>query len=49
MTGSAGLVAVAEVVNRLGIVGALDEGIGPLKQRDRGRRCVIRQDGDQPA
>ncbi|WP_206437652.1 hypothetical protein, partial [Candidatus Protofrankia datiscae] len=36
VTGSAGLVAVAEVVDRLGIVGALDEGIGPLKQRDRG-------------
>ncbi|MDT3446270.1 MULTISPECIES: transposase [unclassified Pseudofrankia] len=36
MTGAAGLVAVTELVDRLGVVGALDDGIGPIKQRDRG-------------
>jgi hypothetical protein len=34
----AGLVAVTELVDRLDVVGALDEGIGPIKRRDRGLR-----------
>ncbi|WP_322770335.1 hypothetical protein, partial [Frankia sp. Cr1] len=32
----AGLVVVTKLVDRLDIVGTLDEGIGPIKQRDRG-------------
>ncbi|WP_322756503.1 hypothetical protein [Frankia sp. Cas3] len=36
MTGAAGLVVVTELVDRLDIVGTLDEWIGPIKQRDRG-------------
>lgn len=36
LTALAGLAAVDEVTARLGIVGALDRGIGPTKQRDRG-------------
>lgn len=36
LTGAAGLLAVSEVVDRLGIVAALDVTIGPIKQRARG-------------
>jgi len=36
LTGLAGLVCVDELVGRLGIVGELDRGIGPVKARDRG-------------
>jgi hypothetical protein len=36
LTGSSGLVAVAELDARLGIVKCLDAGIGPIKERDRG-------------
>jgi hypothetical protein len=34
--GHAGLVAVSELVERLGVIEALDAAIGPIKQRDRG-------------
>ncbi len=36
MTGSAGVLAVAELMDRLGIIEALDTGIGPIKARPRG-------------
>jgi hypothetical protein len=36
VTGHAGLVAVSELVERLGVIEALDAAIGPIKQRDRG-------------
>jgi hypothetical protein len=36
VTGVAGLVLVTELVDRLDVVGALDDGIGPIKRRDRG-------------
>lgn len=36
VTGAAGLALVTELVDRLGVVGALDDGIGPIKRRDRG-------------
>jgi hypothetical protein len=36
LTGNAGLAAVAELCDRLGVVGALDAAVGPVKQRDRG-------------
>jgi hypothetical protein len=36
LTGSAGVVALAELIDRLGVVAVLDEGIGAVKQRDRG-------------
>lgn len=36
VTGLAGLVAVEELTARLGMVGALDTAIGPVKQRHRG-------------
>ena len=36
LTALAGLAALDEVTARLGIVGALDRGIGPIKQRARG-------------
>ncbi len=36
LTGLAGLVAVDELINRLGIVEVLNRGIGPIKARDRG-------------
>lgn len=36
LTGSAGVVAVAELVDRLGVVGTLDAHIGAVKQRVRG-------------
>ncbi len=36
LTGLAGLVAVDELTERLGMVAELDAGIGPIKQRARG-------------
>lgn len=36
LTSASGVVAVAELVGRLGVIEALDEAIGPIKQRDRG-------------
>ncbi|KJE19290.1 transposase family protein [Frankia torreyi] len=36
LTGMAGLAAVAELVDRLGVVEALDERVGPVKRRARG-------------
>jgi len=36
LTPNAGLAAVSELVDRLGVVASLDAAIGPIKQRDRG-------------
>jgi len=36
LTSASGVVAVAELAGRLGVVQALDEAVGPIKQRDRG-------------
>ncbi|MBA2495899.1 MAG: hypothetical protein H0V33_02180 [Acidimicrobiia bacterium] len=36
LTGSAGLVCVAETVRALGLIDAIDALVGPIKQRDRG-------------
>lgn len=36
LTPAAGLLAVTELVDRLGVVAAMDEQVGPIKQRDRG-------------
>ena len=36
LTANAGLAAVTELCGRLGVVGALDAAVGPVKQRDRG-------------
>src|SRR2546423_8715983 len=36
LTPVSGVVAVAELVGRLGMVEALDDAVGPVKQRDRG-------------
>ena len=36
LTANAGLAAVSELCGRLGVIGALDAAVGPLKQRDRG-------------
>jgi hypothetical protein len=36
LTPVSGVVAVTELVTRLGLVNALDDAIGPIKQRDRG-------------
>jgi hypothetical protein len=36
LTAASGVVAVAEVVGRLGVVAALDDAVGEVKQRDRG-------------
>jgi hypothetical protein len=35
LTASSGVVAVAELVGRLGVVGALDDAVGQIKRRDR--------------
>ena len=37
LTANAGLAAVTELCERLGVIGALDAAVGPIKQRDRGR------------
>ncbi len=36
LTPNAGLAAVSELCERLGVIGALDAAVGPVKQRDRG-------------
>ncbi len=36
LTGSAGLAAVTELCDRLGVAGAIDAATGPVKVRDRG-------------
>src|SRR5216684_908505 len=36
LTGSGGMLAVTELCGKLGLIEALDAGIGPLKQRRRG-------------
>jgi hypothetical protein len=36
LTPSSGLAAVSELCDRLGVIGALDAAVGPVKQRDRG-------------
>jgi Transposase DDE domain group 1 len=36
LTPNAGMAAVTELCGRLGVIGALDAAIGPVKQRDRG-------------
>src|SRR5581483_11990566 len=36
LTANAGLAAVSELCDRLGVIGALEAAIGPVKQRDRG-------------
>ena len=36
LTSNAGLAAVSELCDRLGVIGALDAAVGPVKQRDRG-------------
>ena len=36
LTGSGGVVALSELIERLDVLGALDAGIGPVKQRVRG-------------
>ena len=36
LTANAGLAAVSELCGRLGLIGALDAAVGPIKQRDRG-------------
>jgi Transposase DDE domain group 1 len=36
LTPNAGLAAVTELCGRLGVIGALDAAVGPIKQRDRG-------------
>lgn len=36
LTGCGGVAVLAELVDRLGVVGALDAAVGPIKQRDRG-------------
>jgi hypothetical protein len=36
LTPNAGLIAITELVDRVGVTTALDAGIGPVKRRDRG-------------
>ncbi len=36
LTGNAGLAAVSELCDRLGVIEAIDAAVGPVKQRDRG-------------
>jgi hypothetical protein len=36
LTPNAGLAAVTELCGRLGVIGALDTAVGPVKQRERG-------------
>jgi hypothetical protein len=36
LTSASGVVALAELVGRLGIIAALDDAVGAIKQRDRG-------------
>jgi hypothetical protein len=36
LTANAGLPAITELCERVGVIGALDAAVGPIKQRDRG-------------
>ena len=36
LTGTGGLIAVTELLDRLDVIGLLDVAVGPIKQRDRG-------------
>ena len=36
LTPNAGLAAITELCDQLGVIGALDAAVGPVKQRDRG-------------
>jgi hypothetical protein len=36
LTSVSGMAAVTELVERLGVISALDAAVGPIKQRDRG-------------
>src|ERR1017187_3078951 len=36
LTPNAGLAAITELCGRLGVIGALDAAVGPIKRRDRG-------------
>jgi hypothetical protein len=36
LTPNAGMAVISELCNRLGVIGALDAAVGPIKQRDRG-------------
>jgi hypothetical protein len=36
LTGTAGMVAVTELLDRLDVIRLLDAAVGPIKQRDRG-------------
>ena len=36
LTPNAGLAAITELCDRLGVIGALDAAVGPVKQRERG-------------
>jgi hypothetical protein len=36
LTPNAGLAAITELCGRLGVIGALDAAVGPIKQRERG-------------
>jgi hypothetical protein len=36
LTPNAGLAAITELCDRVGVIGALDAAVGPIKQRDRG-------------
>ncbi|MGH3286383.1 MAG: hypothetical protein ACRDPD_17190, partial [Streptosporangiaceae bacterium] len=36
LTPNAGVAAITELCDRLGVIGALDRAVGPIKQRDRG-------------
>jgi hypothetical protein len=36
LTPNAGMAAISELCDRLGVIGALDAAVGPVKQRDRG-------------
>jgi hypothetical protein len=36
LTPNAGLAVITEVCGRLGVIGALDAAVGPIKQRERG-------------
>jgi hypothetical protein len=36
LTPNAGLAAITELCDQLGVIGALDAAVGPVKQRERG-------------
>ena len=36
LTANAGMAAISELCDRLGVIEALDAAVGPVKQRDRG-------------